>query len=120
MFPGVCQPCSEFEDGCEVTETEQLFLNVPIGTFNESVSLSFDYEAGNEYLVRSYFFIRADNGANMDFSSTAVVTDVMLSAGTLDPASNTDYFNLSVPAPAAALLLPGGLAIVWARARRRS
>jgi hypothetical protein len=121
MFPGACTPCSNFEDGCEVTQGEQIFSNIPNGTFNESVNLSFDYEAGHEYLVRSEFFIRAANGANLDFSSTAVVTDVMLSAGTLSPVSGTDYFNLVVPAPTAALLLPGGLAILaGARARARS
>jgi hypothetical protein len=102
-------------------------IGTELSAVDTSVPVSFDYKADRKYVVQSYFSL-ATSGKFADFSETVQVSNVALTAGTLNSLSNTDWLAVGAPAapvpePATSLLALQGLAVMCAvrrwRKRRR-
>lgn len=94
--------------------------------FDQSGTLSFDYAAGNRYLIVASLDVGVSNGGTVDFYNTATLSGLTLTAGNMSAYSGTNYFNLGnttappIPEPETYALMLAGLGLVgWAARRRR-
>jgi hypothetical protein len=104
-------------------------LALDVGPFNQTLHLTFDFQAGNHHVVNSYFSAGASEGTDTDFFSTVQLGNVSITGGTLTTLSNANFFSLEIPTtpgseqvpePATAALLTLGCAVLALRRRRRA